>query len=340
MTESESPTMMCNTMNELISVIIPVYNVEAYLEACVKSVMTQTYKNIEIILVDDGSPDNCPAMCDAYAAIDSRVRVIHKENGGLSSARNAGIDAASGDYLAFLDSDDLWSPYFLERLYFAITDTDADIAVCQFTQFEGDKVPQNPDKQSNLLLTKTEAFDCLFNEKNENMVIAPNKLYRRNIFKTIRYPVRKLHEDEAIIHEVIGASDRIVWIEEAHYFYRQTPGSITTAKFNLKRLDEMFAKEQRIAYFEAHEMHELAERTKRVYLNNLMRLYRTVQEELGNRADTDDICKKLHIRFCNLCTPKLIRDRDAISKMRFFLFRHFPKSYSKLEYWRLKKKGI
>ena len=116
-------------MEELISVIVPVYRVEKYLERCVKSILSQTYKNLEVILVDDGSPDQCPAICDACAEKDARVKVIHQENKGLSGARNAGIDAASGEYLAFVDSDDYVSPHFIEELYQLLQDTGCAIVI-------------------------------------------------------------------------------------------------------------------------------------------------------------------------------------------------------------------
>ena len=327
-------------MKELISVVIPVYKVEAYLTACVESVLAQTYQNIEIILVDDGSPDRCPQMCDEFAARDSRIRVIHKQNGGLSSARNAGIDAAQGAYLAFLDSDDLWTPVFLDRLHTALTEADADFAVCLFQRFQGEPPKGLPESAQTEELSQREAFECLFNIRNENMVVAPNKLYRRHLFASIRYPVGKLHEDEAVIHEVIGGAERIAWVEEAHYLYRQAPNSITTAKFNLKRLDETYAKEQRIAYFEHRGMQDLAGRTKIVYLSNLMRLHRTVQECLEDKAAAKEACGKLHTRFCELCTPELIRKQSTITKVRYVLFRRIPRLYSKVEFYRLKRKGV
>lgn len=347
-------------MKPLISVVIPVYKVEAYLAACVESVMAQTYQNFEIILVDDGSPDNCPRMCDDLAARDSRIRVIHKENGGLSSARNAGIDAARGDYLAFLDSDDLWTPLFLERLYWAIEETGADFSVCLFRRFRGAPPRELPETAQVITMNQRQAFDCLFNIRNENMVVAPNKLYNsrlfgylnenmvvswnklyhNRIFDSIRYPVGMIHEDEAIIHEIIGASEKVAWVEEEHYLYRETANSITNAKFNLKRLDETVAKERRIVWFEDHGMHDLADRTRRVYLTNLMRLHRSVQETLDDKAAAKEVCHKLHARFCELCTPELIREQSTISKMRYQMFRYIPAAYSKLEYHRLKRKEI
>lgn len=326
-------------MQPLISVIIPVYKAEFYLDACVESVLAQTYINTEIILVDDGSSDNCPTMCDSYAEKDSRVRVIHKENGGVSSARNAGVDVATGKYVAFLDSDDLWSPYFLERLHYAITETNADVAICRFVRFKENKLPLNSEKREFSLLTQTEAFDCLFNAKNENMVVAWNKLYKRDIWKKIRYPFNRIHEDEAVIHEVIGASERIVWVDEAHYFYRQTPGSITTSKFNLKRFDEMYAKEQRIAYFESRGMLELANRTKLVYLNNLMRLYRTVLHEVENQEIRKQNCKMIYNRFHEIYCKKLVQNSSPITKIRYILFKIIPVIYSKVELKRLLKRS-
>ena len=125
-------------MEPVISVIVPVYKVEAYLDRCVKSLLAQTYTNMEILLVDDGSPDNCPAMCDVYASQHENIRVFHQENKGLSGARNTGINHAKGEYLAFVDSDDLWSPYFLESLYKALKETDADISQCRWEYMHWD----------------------------------------------------------------------------------------------------------------------------------------------------------------------------------------------------------
>ena len=347
-------------MSPLISVIIPVYKVEAYLTACVESVLAQTYQNMEIILVDDGSPDNCPQMCDEFARQDSRIQVIHKENGGLSSARNAGIDTAKGEYLAFLDSDDLWTPLFLERLYQAIEETGADLAVCLFLRFQGDLPAELPEAAQTLTLTQRDAFECLFGVRNENMVVAPNKLYDRKLFspvnesivvawnnlypadsfREVRYPVGKLHEDEAVIHEILGLTRKVAWVDEAHYLYRESPNSITTAKFNIRRLDEMYAKERRIEWFERHGMPDLADRTRLAYLSCLMRLHRTVQAELEDQAAAKDACQNIYDRFCEQCKPELVKDQAVKTRLRYWLFRHIPKLFSKLDYKRLKRKGI
>lgn len=326
-------------IQHLISVIIPVYRVEPYLTACVESVLSQTYQNFEVILVDDGSPDRCPQMCDNFAVMDSRIRVIHKENGGLSSARNAGIDSARGEYLAFLDSDDLWSPLFLERLHSAITKTGADFSVCLFQRLWEELPVELPVAAGTEVLTRREAFECFFNLRNENMVVAPNKLYRRHLFDTVRYPIGKLHEDEAVIHEIIGGAKTVAWVEEVHYHYRQVPNSITTAQFSLKRLDETYAKERRIAWFEAHNMQDLADRTRIVYLNNLMRLYRTVQQEMEDKTAARKACRKLYETFRSVFNLGLLRQETIKMRLRCLLFMVFPKVYSTFEYTRLNRKG-
>ena len=347
-------------MKPLISVIVPVYKVEAYLTACVESVLAQTYPNFELILVDDGSPDNCPRMCDEFAARDSRIRVIHKENSGVSAARNSGLNIAKGTYFAFLDSDDLWMPHFLERLMQAVEETDAELVICTFLRFRGDPPVALPKHVPAIALSQRETFDCLFgisNEKmldaangasdagassvNESMSVIWNKLYHADIFRNIRYPEDKIHEDEAVIHEIIGAVNTVAWVDEAHYLYRETPNSITTAKFSLKRLDEMDAKERRIAWFESHGMPDLADRTRIVYMSNLMRLYRTVQAELvEDQSAAKEACRKLHKRFCELYGPELLRGQGIKFRVRCFLFKNLPTVFSKLEYQRLKRKGI
>lgn len=327
--------MMCDMMNDLISIIVPVYRVESYLTACVESVLAQTYEQFELILVDDGSPDSCPRMCDEFAARDSRIRVIHKENGGLSSARNAGIDAAKGRYLAFLDSDDLWTPVFLERLYRAIDETGAELAVCLFRRFRGEPPMELPEAVPTELLTRREAFECFFNLRNENMVVAPNKLYRRELFASLRYPLGQIHEDEAVIHEIIGGTNTVAWVEEAHYLYREAPNSITTAAFSLKRLDAARSKERRIAWFESCGMQDLADRTRITYLSNLMWLYRMVLME-SDAPNAKEICRKLHDRFCGICTWKMIRQGSAKAKLRYLLFLKMPRFFSCLDHKRLK----
>ena len=325
-------------MNELISVIVPVYKTERYLNACVDSVLAQTYQNIEVILVDDGSPDHCPRLCDEYARRDSRVRVIHQQNQGLSAARNSGIEAASGTLLSFLDSDDLYAPNFLARLYGALTSCDGELAVCRSQRFSRES-ELRPDAGSEpRALSRDEAFQCLFDARNQDMVVANNKLYRRELFGTVRYPVGRIHEDESVIHELIGQTSRVVWLEDVLYHYRYTENSITTSKFSLKNLDEMKAKEDRIRYFEKQGLSELADRTRVAYLSNLMRLYRLAQAEMEQGADRARALTKINTRFREIYGKKLLERCSAKMRLRCRAFRLCPGFFARIEYTRLEKK--
>ncbi len=183
----------------LISIIVPVYKVEKYLKRCVDSILTQTYQNMEIILVDDGSPDNCGAICDRYKKTDNRVVVIHKRNGGLSDARNTAIPLAKGEYISFIDSDDWISSYYVEHLYEAVAKCDADIGISWFENvFEGKALQSKPEKTlSNYeCLTAEECLKKLLYQ-NGVEVCAWGKLYKTALIKDLRYPVGKLYEDIA-----------------------------------------------------------------------------------------------------------------------------------------------
>lgn len=220
-----------------ISVIIPVYKVQDYLERCVRSICRQTFANLEIILVDDGSPDNSGKMCDSMAEQDDRIFVIHKENGGLSDARNAGVEKATGDYIAFVDSDDWYDPSMLEILYSLCEDNDAEIAECSYRNIYEGRV-QAETECSGLVMefTSAQAIESNLDWKYTKPV-AWNKLYRRDIVGDIRYPVGRLHEDEFTTHLFYLAARKIMYVDAALVNYeRRNAGSIT-ASFRPKNLD-------------------------------------------------------------------------------------------------------
>lgn len=224
----------------LISVIIPIYKVEKYLRKCIDSVMAQAYKNIEIILVDDGSPDGCGLICDEYAQKDSRIKVIHKENGGLSDARNAGLDIASGEYVMFVDSDDYISEKMCDKLYWALTENNADVSVCNFLHVDEDG--REIAEMNNDMLIEDEVLsgrEILENRliNNWHWVISWNKLYKRTLFDNVRFKVGKQHEDEFIIHEILSQCERVAGVSDAMYYYVQRGDSIMGKGFTVKKLD-------------------------------------------------------------------------------------------------------
>lgn len=235
---------------ELISVIVPVYKVEPYLDKCVQSIVDQTFQNLEIILVDDGSPDNCPAMCDAWAAKDDRIKVIHKENGGLSDARNAGLAVATGDYIAFVDSDDWIDIHYLYHLYRAIQETGAGIAACDIrTVGESDApVPAAPMEAPIRVCTPEEAIGDILRGEGFRAV-AWNKLYRRDYLAGERYPEGKHHEDEFFTYRILAKAETLAYVDLPLYCYLQRSGSIMHT-LTLKRLDALDAYLERLAFLE------------------------------------------------------------------------------------------
>ncbi|MBQ5951103.1 MAG: glycosyltransferase family 2 protein [Lachnospiraceae bacterium] len=245
----------------MISVIVPIYNVEAYLPRCVDSLRMQTYADLEMILVDDGSTDRCGEICDAYAETDPRIRVVHKENGGLSDARNAGLQIASGGLIAFVDSDDWVSKDFLQRLYGALMQTGADICECGVVRTSGEaEEPQAsgteaPEKKD--MSAKTEPV-CFGTEDALRELIHDgvfhqtvwNKLYRRPCPDGILFEKGKTNEDEFWTYQVFGRAKKIAKIDDALYCYFQRPGSIMGTSYGLKRLDSLEAKAGRQTYIE------------------------------------------------------------------------------------------
>lgn len=223
-------------MGELISVIIPIYNVEAYLDECIASVIAQTYSNLEIILVDDGSPDNCPQMCDEWAAKDGRIKVIHKENGGISDARNAAIDIATGDYIAFVDSDDWIEPRMYEIMLAALKKENADICACTILScFPERRVAWGFQEYTT---GNSEKILSLLYRDTAYPVAIWNKLYRRYLWDDLRFPVGKICEDAFTTYLLVDKASKIVQIPETLYCYRIRENSTMTAAFSYKRMDE------------------------------------------------------------------------------------------------------
>lgn len=336
-------------MKPLISVIIPIYGVEKYLKRAVDSVLGQTYRNLDIILVDDGSPDGCGKICDAYAAKEARVRVVHKENGGLSDARNAGLRIAGGDYIAFLDSDDYYAPRFIEILYEQICRHDADVAVCTYEVTEALGPESGPDfasycksydagelqavcyDRSQMLLNQ---YDALCQDATY-FIVAWNKLYKASLWKGITFPVGKIHEDEATIYKVFDRIKKGVYLRMPLYAYFSMPGSITREKFSLKRLDWMDALDDRIAYFARREEEMLQRAATRARADGAIRYYLPLSGQIRNAKEekrrlrgyvrgalqTDKACRRSGQGFLSLKT-----------RLGYRLFLMLPGIYVRLLY--------
>lgn len=224
-----------------VSVIVPVYKVEKYLNKCVDSIINQTLEDIEIILVDDGSPDNCGKICDDYAQKDNRIVVIHKTNGGLSDARNAGLEVARGEYIGFVDSDDYIAPEMISLLYGVCKKNSTDIAGCDlaYVYETTDRVDYNSNKQESVL--SSDDFFVLMLDVNKYLRTGVwNKIYKRSLFDTVRFPKGKLFEDVGTMYKLIFQVDKITYVSKPGYFYlKQREGAITSGKYSIKEYDRL-----------------------------------------------------------------------------------------------------
>lgn len=249
-------------MDKKVSVIIPVYKAEAYLGKCIDSVLCQTYKNLEIILIDDGSPDNCPALCDSYAEKDSRVKVFHKQNGGTSTARNAGLDICTGEYITFIDSDDFVSADYVEALVYGLEAIGADLSV---TDYSMDKPLRDLTKSFEVkgyLGREALGIYCGVGGREGTApfyVMACMKLYKRSLFGNLRFPEGRLYEDDYIAPQIYYRTQKCAHIAGERYFYFQHPNSQTKKKTEKVYLDVLSMFVDRIQFF--------AERNEQEYVN-------------------------------------------------------------------------
>lgn len=241
---------------DLVSVIIPIYNTGEFLDECIEAVCRQTYKNLEILLVDDGSTDNSGRIADKWCVKDSRCRVFHCKNRGVSVSRNFGIEQAKGEYIVFLDSDDTFSPNMIERLHHEMCFEQVGIVFCGFAR----KTPNKEYVKRYQIPSRVydfEEFLCeMYNQKNctmDNSMFLPcvssvNKMYKAYLFDELKYPEGRIHEDNAIIHRIAFKAQNIKWINEPLYIYRERTNSTMTSEFSKKRIDDFYAQLDRIEF--------------------------------------------------------------------------------------------
>ena len=269
-------------METAISVIVPIYRVEKYLPACIDSILNQTFTDFELILVDDGSPDRCPEICDETAKRDARVRVIHQANAGLSAARNAGIEAAHGAWLSFVDSDDYIAPHFCEKLYQTAQRTNADCVMCSVQNVDesGKLIDSALMRVADEVKTGQEVLRKIGRDDVTPYLTAWNKLYRRKLFNTLRYPAGRQNEDVFVFAELFCQVQRAVCVAEPLYFYRKRIGSIMNSVVTLRNLDEMWAYVNCLEHLQQDdEESTLKETEKRVFAKLTGVYYRVTEED-------------------------------------------------------------
>ena len=280
-----------------ISVVVPVYKVEAYLSRCVDSILKQTFADFELILVNDGSPDQCGEMCDAYAEQDARVHVIHQENRGLSAARNAGIDwvfaHSDSQWLTFVDSDDWVQPVYLDALLSGALTCDVDIAIGRYTLTDGEPIP--PVEAWTSVRHRTDEY---YMNNVVNATVAWGKLYKRECFRDVRFPVGKIHEDEFITYRLLFRCRYVAVIEQPLYAYFQNQEGITKSSWTPARIVKQEGLEGQIAFFEAKGCCQIARARFNSLLSNIERSQALVQEsdslsETEKKAAQEEMRRRL-----------------------------------------------
>ena len=266
----------------LISIVVPVYKVERFLEKCVKSILSQTVEDFELILVDDGSPDNCGQICDRFAQQDRRIQVIHQQNKGLSGARNAGIAIARGTYIGFVDSDDYVDRQMYEKLLAAMEREQAQIAICNFqlADEKGNLLDSSRDRLTARVMSGMQVIEKVADPDATPYLVAWNKLYRREIFETLRYDLGKQNEDTRIFNDLFYGVERVVCIEDALYYYVMSSSSIMRGKASPRNMDNAEAFYQCFCFYEEKGMEALlAPVEKRIFAKLVGVYYRLSHED-------------------------------------------------------------
>lgn len=315
-----------------ICVIVPVYNVEKYIKRCVDSILSQTYETFTLVLVDDGSPDNCGSICDEYAAKDGRIVVIHQENGGLSAARNAGLDwmFSNSDckWVTFIDSDDWVDARYLEVLINSNRINGTDISVGGFVRCT-DQITRSEDTIPEGAVCKPE---ILWKEDRVNATVAWGKLYKRELYNTIRYPERKIHEDEYTTYKVLFKCNAISYINCPLYFYYQNESGIMGTGWSPKWLDEVWALKEQVLYFDDHNLREALEVSLSEYID-------TATYSICKLNDYHKLKKKQNMirRDLRLILMKYRKYQAVISRKKPYFYRA---AYPKTSYVMKKVKKI
>lgn len=268
-------------MNELVSVIVPIYNTEKYLEKCIKSILAQTHANIEVVLVNDGSTDHSGAIIDTYAQRDNRIVVINKSNGGLSDARNAGIEKCSGDYITFIDADDFVSPNYVEVLLNTLNDENADLVLCEFeiVNEEGASINYlSNGERTNKFVSKfptisTSGTDIIYRsyiEKNGyKYIVAWNKIYKKEFFVNLRFPINLIHEDEHVFADVFIHAKKIAFVDIPLYYYVQRDSGIMAEKNAARSLKSL-------SIVHAHRKNLFKDKYEELYICDLKQYARQI----------------------------------------------------------------
>lgn len=321
---------------EKVSIIVPIYNVEEYIERCVNSILCQTYHNIEVLLIDDGSTDKSSEIINEYGKSDSRVKVYHKNNGGLSDARNFGLIKSSGEYVCFIDADDYIHKDFVSCLLDICISHECDIAQCSFARTSGEDTFSVVRNSSVTLLNNIQMLNNLYGENYVNTVIVCNKLYKRELFESIQFPINKIHEDEATTYKLYYNANRIGVTENVMYYYYQRPNSIMQKQFNIKKLDILWAIEQRISFYADEGLMDLFYKDCYKYLTKILKCYYEIVHS-KEISDKKNIVRELRWKYFDIFLKTKGAEWTKKRWMMLTFCGFFPRLYVPI--LKLKEKG-
>lgn len=318
---------------ELISVIIPVYNVEKYLEACLESVTNQTYRNIEIILVNDGSTDSSSSICKNYLEKDARIKLVEKTNGGLSDARNAGMEIATGSYFTFIDSDDIVHTDLIMHLWQILADGDNDISICDpFHCFPDKPVEFKASSKTATFSSEQAIVEMLY--QNSFLVSAWGKLFKKAVFQDIIFPKGRLFEDIAIMYRVFDHARNIVYSDAKLYGYMHRENSITTRKFDRRDCDILDISQDIVDYFKGRNG-SLQQAATVYQTNSALRVLLNAPKDDGYKDVVEECRKIIKSNYKEVKSDKNIRSKLRVG---LFLTMHFesvvPFIYKRVDRWK------
>ncbi|MDB2111176.1 glycosyltransferase family 2 protein [Clostridium paraputrificum] len=318
-------------MNELISIVVPVYNVEKYLEECLDSICKQTYSNIEIILVNDGSTDSSIEICEKYSELDKRISVLNKENGGLSDARNCGIKFAKGQYLIFVDSDDIISRDMVSYLYNLIKNTNSEVGICDPVHWFPDQEIKFVEETVKKIFSSEDAIVEMLYQKSF-LVSAWGKIYKKDLFTKITFPFGILFEDSAIMYRVFDSAKKIVYGNAKLYGYRHRENSITTKKFSKRDWDIIIICNEISEYF-SNRSEELKKASASYQTAGALRIYMNAPRN-GDFEEEIKCCKNTIDKNLN----KVLKDKAIRKKMKIgLLIYKFARPFMTIVYRRVNR---
>ena len=316
-----------------LSIIVPIYNVEKYLSRCIESILNQTFKDFELILVNDGSTDNCKEICEKYKRMDSRIIVANKKNGGLSSARNLGIDISKGDYIGFVDSDDFIDVHMYEILLNTINSYDSDIVICDYykvNEYDIKKYEKMKSNNKDIKIENINNIDAIERiiTRDIKIVVAWNKIYKRSLFDNLRYKEGVICEDEFLAHRIFYKCNKVSIINQKLYYYIQRKGSIINSPFSPKDFDKIYAIKDRVDFLNEKKITNLIDKAEKSFMDYFVWNYFTGYQRLENiEYELKRLKKEFNSVFYRILDNKFISLNEKITLFILYLS---PYLYNKL----------